>query len=807
MARFRSLLTGAACVAVALVFAPLGVFPQAPPTPQFRDILYLNSYHPGYAWSDSIYDSVKREMDSSKWNTRLWVEYMDVKRFSGPKEDRRFRDYIASKYSGHKFDVVFTSDDDALKFMLGPGSELFGNVPVVFCGVNDQDLARGVPRDRMTGLMEVLGSSRILDIAMQWHPKAQHIWVVSDATALGDNQRQTFAGMAAARPDKTFTFLDGAKISLETILEQMRQVQREDIVILTGFARDNSGAYLDSKDAERRITAASAAPVYSPSISNVDQGIVAGGTQGGAVHGTEAAKLLLEVLGGKSPSQIPLAVDSGTTFVFDYGRLKALGIPEGWVPPGSTIANRPTTLFDRYRTEILGVLIFLLAQSAVIGLLVSNVYRRRVAQIKLAAGNEALKGLNKSLQEEIGLRQRTEETLRAVREQFWQSQKMEAVGRVAGGVAHDFNNLLTVINGFADLALRKAGESGPLRAHLEQVRAAGQQGARLTQQLLTLSRREVVQTRTINLRETVTNTLAMLRRVLPENIQMTTRLPDGQVLVEAGPGQIEQVLLNLAVNARDAMPHGGDLVLVLRTAEPTAEAIALNGAKPGSYAQLSVTDTGTGIDERTVPLIFEPFFTTKPEGMGTGLGLSTVYGIAKQNGGWVEVQSRLGEGSVFAVWLPLATSTGPDLVARPKESERPITAGSATILVVEDQKAVRELTVEILSDAGFGVLSSSSGLEGLEVIDKAETEVDLLLTDVVMPTMGGRELAERVLRIRPQMRILYMSGYPEDVVDSNGVTPGELYFIAKPFQPADLIGKVRQVLAEGASPNSRAINS
>ncbi len=791
------MLTGAAFLAGALCFAPWAAFPQTPPTPQFRDILYLNSYHPGYAWSDSIYDSVKREMDSSKWNTRLWVEYMDVKRFSGPKEDQRFRDYLASKYSGHKFDVVFTSDDDALKFMLGPGTELFGNVPVVFCGVNDQDLARSVPRDRMTGLMEVLGSSRILDIAMQWHPKAQHIWVVSDATALGDNQRQTFAGMAAARPDKKFTFLDGAKIPLDTILDQMRQVRGEDIVILTGFARDSSGGYIDSKDAEKRITAASAAPVYSPSISNVDQGIVAGGTQGGAVHGIAAAKLLLQVLGGKPPSQIPLAVDSGTTFVFDYGRLKALGIPENWVPPGSTIANRPTTLFDRYRTEILGVLIFLLAQSAVIGLLVSNVYRRRVAQISLAAGNEALKSLNKSLQEEIGHRQRTEETLRTVREQFWQSQKMEAVGRVAGGVAHDFNNLLTVINGFAGLALRKAGESSPLRAHLEQVRVAGEQAARLTQQLLTLSRREVVKTRTIDLRQTLTNTLAMLRRVLPENINMTTRLPDGHVLVDAGPGQIEQVLLNLAVNARDAMPNGGDLVLALQTTEPLAEAVELNGARPGSYAQLSVTDTGTGIDEKTVPLVFEPFFTTKPEGLGTGLGLSTVYGIAKQNGGWVDVQSRLGEGSVFTLWLPLNTSNGPDIVVRPTDPARPPTVAAAIILVVEDQKAVRELTVEILSDTGFEVLSSSSGLEALAVIEKGEIPIDLLLTDVVMPTMGGRELSERVLRLRPQLRILYMSGYPEDVVGSNGVTPGELSFIAKPFQPADLVAKVRQVLADG----------
>ncbi len=781
------------CTLLLLVIAPFlvarGAIAQVPPPP-VKDILFINSYNPGYEWSDSIYDAFKKDVGASRWNTRIWVEYLDSKRFSGPAHVERFRQYLASKYKGRKFDLLFTSDDDALLFVLGPGKDLFGETPVVFCGVNDRQLALSVPRTRMTGLVEVLGSTRILDIAFRWHPSAKRVWVVSDATPLGENQRETFAGMATARPDREFIFVDGAKLTLDAILDRMRQVRRDDIVILTAFARDSTGTYIDAADAQRRIALASPAPVYSPSISSLGQGIVGGGEQGGAHHGHVAAGMALQVLGGTPTAQIPIETDPGTTFVFDYSRLTGLGISEDMVPRESRIVNRPTTTFERYRTEIIALILFVLGQAAVIALLASNVYRRRAAQKGLAAGNLALKDLNRSLQEEIALRQGTEESLRTLREQFWQSQKMEAVGRLAGGVAHDFNNLLTVINGFTGLALRKAEQGETAKSHLEQVRQAGEQAARLTQQLLTLSRRQVVKTQTLDLHGILENTLSMLRRVLPESIQLVANMPSGRVAVETAQGQIEQVLLNLVVNARDAMPDGGTLTLDLQTA-PVGKAVAeMHGAMAGTFAKLSVSDTGFGIDDNTAPLIFEPFFTTKPEGKGTGLGLSTVYGIARQNGGWIEVQSRVGEGSTFTFWLPL--SAGP--VSGPAEPEQVVSLQTGSVLVVEDQKAVRELAVEILMDAGFAVVATSSAMEALEVIRKGESAIHVLLTDVVMPTMSGRELAEQVRQLRPELRILYMSGYPEDVVGDSGVLPGAVEFIAKPFRPGELVGKVKAVL-------------
>ncbi|HYT83053.1 MAG TPA: response regulator [Gemmatimonadales bacterium] len=391
---------------------------------------------------------------------------------------------------------------------------------------------------------------------------------------------------------------------------------------------------------------------------------------------------------------------------------------------------------------------------------------------------------------------------RKLEEQFRQAQKMEAVGRLAGGVAHDFNNLLTVITSYSDILLEDLAPHDPRRADMEEIRKAAISAAGLTRQLLAFSRQQVLEPRVLNLNAVVTNTEKLLRRLLGEDVQLVTAPAPQLGAVKADPGQLEQVIVNLAVNARDAMPEGGKLTI--ETANAVMDEAYVRDhplAKPGPYVMLAVSDTGAGMDEQTQRRIFEPFFTTKEPGKGTGLGLATVYGIVKQSGGFIWVYSEPGHGTTFKIYLPR--------VAEPVETVTPPAAlgeslrGSETVLLAEDAAAVRAVTRQVLDRLGYTVLEAPNGAAALHLATKHHGPIHLLLTDVIMPELGGRQLAQQLIALRPELRVLYASGYTDDAVVRHGVlTPGVAY-LQKPFTPDVLARKVREVLdsPHGADPS------
>jgi len=378
-------------------------------------------------------------------------------------------------------------------------------------------------------------------------------------------------------------------------------------------------------------------------------------------------------------------------------------------------------------------------------------------------------------------------------EQLLQAQKMESVGRLAGGVAHDFNNLLTVINGYCDLMLEGMDASNPLKEQLDEVRGAGQRAASLTQQLLAFSRRQVMRPQVLNLNGFLRETERLLRRLIGEDVRLVTMLAESLGKVKADPGQISQVILNLAVNARDAMPGGGSLTIETANVDIDAKSgAAQEAATPGRYVRLSVSDTGAGMDADTRMHLFEPFYTTKPAGQGTGLGLSSVYGIVRQSGGWISVYSEPGHGTQFHVYLPRVESqTDSAAVA----VEKPAPAfGTETVLVAEDQHNVRRLVSLMLSGFGYQVLVAANGAEALAVASSHDGRIDLLITDVVMPGMSGRELAVELARQRPGIHVLYMSGYTGNVTAQHGLLQEGVAFIQKPFTAETLAVKVRETL-------------
>ncbi|OPY75041.1 MAG: Blue-light-activated protein [Syntrophorhabdus sp. PtaU1.Bin153] len=394
---------------------------------------------------------------------------------------------------------------------------------------------------------------------------------------------------------------------------------------------------------------------------------------------------------------------------------------------------------------------------------------------------------------DITRRKHSEKERAALEEQLRQSQKMEAIGRLAGGIAHDFNNLLTVIQGYTDIALLGMGKDNPLLAKLTAIRKAASTAASLTHQLLAFSRRQVLEMRVIHLNNTVKELESMLRRMIGEDIELTTALEQDLGRVKVDPRQIDQVIINLAVNARDAMPDGGKLEI--RTANcDLDQTFVLDhvGALPGHYVMFSVSDTGKGMSPETKARIFEPFFTTKELGRGTGLGLSMVYGIIKQSGGNIWVDSEPGRGTTFAVYLPRVYEDA-DQLKRDKTAIPPA-GGNETILVVEDDSAVRKSTAEILAVQGYKVLEASNGDEALSIADRPEIPIHMVLSDVVMPDMNGRQVVDHLAQVRPGIKVLFMSGYTDDAIVHYGVLDEGVAYIQKPWRPDQLWRKVREVL-------------
>jgi signal transduction histidine kinase len=390
-------------------------------------------------------------------------------------------------------------------------------------------------------------------------------------------------------------------------------------------------------------------------------------------------------------------------------------------------------------------------------------------------------------------RKKAEYTLLHLQQQLQQSQKMEAIGRLAGGIAHDFNNLLTAITGYCDLILMSLRPADPLYQHGQEIHKAAERATSLTGQLLAFSRKQVISPKLLDLNAVLADMDKMLRRLIGEDIELVTVHRSGLGIVRADPGQIEQVLLNLAVNARDAMPHGGKLTVETANVDfDESFAERTPDVSPGPYVMLAVTDTGHGMTEEVKARVFEPFFTTKPLGKGTGLGLATVYGIVKQNGGHISVYSEPNIGTTFKIFLPR--------VAQPRQEPGsadplpPPRHGNETVLLVEDEEVVRTLVRTVLRRHGYNVLEACHGGEALLTCEQYSEPIHLMVTDMVMPQMGGRQLAERLRPVRPNMRVLYLSGYTDDTVVRHGILESGTPFLQKPFTPEALARKVREVL-------------
>ena len=780
------------------MLAPLLLaFALASPAPvpaQTRNVLLLHSYHSGYEWTDAITTGVRRTLAEQRLPIELWIEYLDTQRDPSLRFADRQAEYLAAKYARHHLSVIIVADDAAVQFVRDRKSSLFPDVPIVFCGVNDERLADRLPRDTFTGIKEQFAPLRTIDTTLSILPGTRRVLVVTEDTATAQYLRDAYRSLAPTRPALHFEFLDGHEQTLEEILSAIEKTGPGDLIVTSSFHLDYTGRYFPLDEALRRIAATAHVPVVSPAITDVSPGLLLGSTNGGELHGQKAARSALRILNGESPASIPIQDDEAEHVLANAVEFDRRGLDLGSLPSTILVVNRAPSFVREHFGLVVGTVAFIAVQTLAIAALVVSVRSRRRAEARLesqarllAMSNANLEGANRQLLAEQEERQKAEERL-------LHAQKMDAIGRLAGGVAHDFNNLLTVIAGYSDLVLSSVEPHDPVRPSVHEIRKAADRAGSLTHQLLAFSRKQVLQPTVTDLNAVVADMQKMLQRLIGDDVALETELSPSLPPVLVDEGQWQQVIVNLAVNARDAMAGGGVLRIRTRLLEDPSEAEprAAAALPPGRYVLLEVSDTGAGMEPQVLAQIFEPFFTTKHRGKGIGLGLAMVYGIVKQSGSWIWVESSPGTGATFRMYLP-ATQSQVKLDLREQHAE-PTTSAGETIMLVEDQPEVRRLAARVLRGRGYNVLEAAGGEEALALAAAHRGRLHLLVTDVVMPGMKGPEVAARLIAARPGLPVLYVSGYADEVLGPRDELLAQGTLLLKPFSPDALAARVRELL-------------
>jgi len=847
-------------------------------------VVVLHSYHHGFTWSDNISRGIMSVLDTPDVaRTEVCFEFMDTRRLSSDEYLNGLARFLAAKYEGRPVDVVICCDDHALSFVLGAGTEVFGEAPTVFCSVSGYRPEMREARP-LTGLVESIDIRSTLDVALDLHPGTKEIVVITDMTRTGRALKKKAAAVFASdRPDLAVRYFE--HLTFEELYNKVETLHAGTIVFLFIFSRDRDGHVLSHEENLERLAPHCAVPIYAVWDFYLGHGIVGGKLTSGEKEGRMVAGMALRILSGESARDIPLET-SPTEFKFDCEQLARFDVPVSALPAGSIVLNEPYSFYRRYRGWIwFGVALFVvevaLAAQLVLGNLRLRQARRELREsgeryhLLFNSGNDILfvneanpnDGLGRFLDandiacrklgysreelltqtadridlslstgyvalaergplfeteflksdgshilvevsrhrlelegrpafltiaRDITQRKKDESERRKLENQLRQAQKMEALGTLAGGIAHDFNNLLVGVLGHAELLQLDATPGDEVSRAAGAIMKAAQRGSELTQQLLGFARRGKLEIKDVDIHQSIQDTISIISRTIDRRIDVSLRMAANPSLVRGDPGQLDQVFLNLAVNARDAMPDGGQLVFETANIEYLSPADAAEhqlGA--GAYIKATVRDTGTGMPRETRERVFEPFFTTKPKGKGTGMGLATSYGIVKSHGGAISIDSRPGEGTVVEVYLPIAQPSGE---YRRLQAIVPTEGGTGTILLVDDEEAVRDVGKSMLGRLGYRVVVAADGREAVDYYRKHPGGVDAVVMDIVMPVMDGRECFAELRKLDPEVKVILVTGHSFDGSAEQLIKSGAVLMVRKPFTYAELSSALAKTL-------------
>jgi signal transduction histidine kinase/CheY-like chemotaxis protein len=707
-------------------------------------VLVLNSYHPQYTWTEELVQGVREELSYLPVE-HLFIEFLDARRMV---DDDVYLSLLVAAYA-HKYrrfppDVIISSDDSALEFLLAHRATLFPTVPIVFCGINSRTVAELEPVPNTTGILEGLEVAGNLALIERLHPEATRVVLLADRTSLGQGMVR-MARQAIPRFER-----EGLRIevwddfTLAELHERVAGVDLGTVFLLLAIHEDRAGHYFSFDEHLRPLTDVSRATIYAMFGMLLGQGVTGGAMNDPHEHGRAAAVMARRVLDGTPADAIPIVPSAEYRPRFDYARLQRFDIPEDRLPEGSIVIGRPTSFYEDHPRLVWTVSMVIVGLGLAVLWLASVVRRMQRAERELANKQEELR----------------------------RAQQLEILGRLAGGVAHDFNNLVTAISGFAELASRRIPPNDEvLHEDLDEIQRAAERAAELTRQLLSFARRQPIQTRIVDVNTLLVNLHKLLRRLVSEAVELVVLPTKEPACVRLDPGQLEQVLSNLVVNARDAMPSGGKLTLGVETTE--------------TEVLLEVSDTGVGMSEAVKARIFEPFFTTKDVGHGTGLGLATSIAIVERAQGTIAVDSSLGRGTTFTIRLPRVFESPAELAEPP--CRPPVRRGGGLVLLVEDDPQVRRVARNALAESGYEVLEADNGVVALELARRHDSRLRCVLTDIVMPILGGGELVRRLRSEHPDLPIVVMSGYVDDPSLGSELARLDVRFISKPFLPNELV--------------------
>jgi len=850
-----------------------------------KHVLILNSYHQGFKWTDEVTKGAIESITSKRSDIRFYVEYMGTKWVFDKQYFEKLQDIYKTKFKTIRFDAIIASDNDAFDFLRKYRNETFGEIPVVFCGVNwfkSEDLSG---QTFYTGVNEDADIVTNLDLMLKLHPAVKNIYMVVDLTTTGQIVYQKVKELIPRYMNRVkIHILDDLEIP--QIIKTVSELSEDSLVFLTIFQKDKSGAFVEYSEIAGMLSKNSRVPVYGLWDFYLGSGIVGGMLTSGHAQGSSAGTLVLRILNGEVADLIPVTMESPNRYRFDFVQMERFGIKQSQLPSGSSVINEPPSFYEVNKGFVWGLIAGVVMLTVSIVILMINTHRRTLAEDafhnsekrystlvdNLALGifrNDGLPGgkflqANPAMVKMFGyestadflsisvdsLYQDPEERKAVLEEvttrgfvkdkevlmkkndgesvwvsinsnakfdnagrlvwidglfeditnkkhlelQLQQSQKMEAIGTLAGGVAHDFNNILTAIIGYGNLLKMKFGTNETVMNYVTPMLYASEKATQLTKSLLAFSRKQTIILKKTNINDIVDGMSKLLLRVIGDDIQLNIKIYGDKLIVEADSGQLEQVLLNLVTNARDAMPKGGLISIeTSRISVGRRFMIKHDALPPGEYAAIFVSDTGTGMSETTQLRIFEPFFSTKDVGKGTGLGLSIVYGIIKQHKGDIGVYSEIGTGTTFKIYLPLVHGEEDEKVV---EDDSPVVGGTEVILVADDDEQVRMLILEVLEAGGYKVLVASDGDEAIAKFKENADSIDLALLDVVMAKKNGKEVFDLIHPIRPDLKVLFMSGYTADIINQKGVLDDKIEFVSKPLSPDVLLKKVRQVLSK-----------
>lgn len=854
-----------------------------------KNILNLNSYNNGDLWTDEVVRAVRETLQSQSYEVTLWSEFLDSKRHSEEKLKPLQFDYLQRKFQGIRFDLILATDDNAVDFLIRYRNELFGQVPVIFCGVQNPALISRIPRDSYAGLIERFEIHSLLDVALSLFPEKKNVVILTDNSLTNATYLETFQALEGRYPEIRFRYLNGKILKLSEILNALRRLPSDAFVICSSFTHDRDGTYYLPRVSAARIADASPVPIFSPSTTELGQGYLAGNRNGGYKHGRMAGQLAVNVLAGGTLRSIGFIEHSIFEPLFDYHMMERWNIRDSLLPPTATIVNRPPGFADFYHANRLlfwSGIAFILLQTLAIVVLFINILRRQAAERALRTSQAQLQHAqsvaklgyweqNPDTKEIVWSRQlysilgldpekdslsfqvlegmihpedkgRVRQLLREsvltaqtppiefriqtptgevhhfqsqtkrielpngkhrilgtihditerkeMEHQVLHAQRIESLGNLAGGIAHDFNNLLTVINGYTHLLVKTIPEEEASHRFAQEIQRAGERATDLTNQLLVFSHKQVLLMGLLQLNDVLRAKEKFLRSLLGETIELRIHLDPKLPLAMLNQSHMENAILNLVTNAKEAMPSGG--VVTLETSNRIiSELVSWRNfdLQPGNYVSLTVSDTGRGMDESTQEHLFDPFFTTKGFGKGTGLGLPSVYGIVRLSGGTIQVSSAPNCGTTFRLFFPAKTEDTQPEPSTQSPSEGLVSGRQELILLAEDEPQVRNLTSHTLEDLGYQVLTAADGQEALAHMDRLPAPLKLLISDVVMPGLSGPELVETVRKRFPNLPVLFISGYSAGYSLENRLSENT-DFLAKPFLPAQLAARVRTLL-------------